>query len=74
MFIQVEAVVKADQNCPKIINQEISGDKSQLSGEHFYWIDQYSGGQVGSPRKGFKRILNFWGNTSQPEPNPAKPR
>ena len=27
-----------------------------------------------SPRKKFKRILNFWGNTTQPEPNSAKPR
>jgi hypothetical protein len=27
-----------------------------------------------SPRKKFNRILNFWGNTTQPEPNSAKPR
>ena len=27
-----------------------------------------------SPRKRFKRILNFWDTTTQPEPNPVKPR
>ena len=27
-----------------------------------------------SPRKRFKRILNFWDTTTQPEPNPEKPR